>query len=80
MVRGSLIGLIHYRAMGVESGTNDEANALALMSSDVNSLESIGDTIHETWAQVVEVIIGTCMLAYQIGWLCLVPHGIIICQ
>jgi ATP-binding cassette subfamily C (CFTR/MRP) protein 1 len=64
--------------MGVQSGTHDEANALALMSTDVNNLESVGEMIHETWAQFFEVIIGTCLLASQIGWLCLVPYLIII--
>lgn len=73
MVGGALIGLIHHRSLHVQAGSHDDAGAVTLMSNDVDNLESIGQMFHETWAQMLEVIIGTTLLANQIGWLSLVP-------
>lgn len=80
MVRGALIGLIHHRSIQLSSGIQDEGHAVTLMSTDVNNLESVGEMVHETWARLLEVILGTGLLASQIGWLCLVPYVIIICR
>lgn len=80
MIRGALIGLIHHRSLHVQSGSYDDADAVTLMSSDVDNLDSTGEMFHETWAQLLEVIVGTTLLAVQIGWLCIVPLFIIFCK
>lgn len=77
MTRGSLIGLIYHRSLGVESGKHDDGNAVTLLNSDVESIQSVGQMFHETWAQFLEVLIGTALLAKQIGWLSPVPLFII---
>jgi ATP-binding cassette subfamily C (CFTR/MRP) protein 1 len=78
MIRGGLIGLIYHRAMNVQSGGHDDGNAVTLMGSDVSNLETVGEMAHETWGQVLEVMIGTGLLANQIGWVCPVPLFIIV--
>jgi ATP-binding cassette subfamily C (CFTR/MRP) protein 1 len=80
MVRGALVGLIHQRSLRVRSGSYEDGKAVTLMSTDVDSLQDIGEMFHETWAQFLEVIIGTGLLATQIGWLCPVPLIIICCE
>jgi ATP-binding cassette, subfamily C (CFTR/MRP), member 1 len=77
MTRGALIELLYHRSLLVSSSKYDDASAVTLMSNDVDNLEGTGEMLHETWAQMVEVVIGTCLLAKQIGWLCLVPLFII---
>lgn len=80
MIRGSLVGLIHYRSLNIQSGAHDEGNAVSLMSNDVGNIETVGEMAHEFWAQILEVIAGTVMLALQIGWLFPVPLVIIFCK
>jgi hypothetical protein len=50
------------------------------MSNDVSNLETVGEMVHEFWAQILEVIVGMAMLASQIGWLFPVPLVIIFCM
>lgn len=80
MIRGALVGLIYHRSLNIQSAKHDDSNAVALLNTDVDSLESVGEMFHETWAQFLEVVIGTALLARQIGWLCPVPLVIICCE
>ncbi|KAH9210807.1 hypothetical protein DL95DRAFT_465471 [Leptodontidium sp. 2 PMI_412] len=73
MIRGTLVGLIYHRSLHVQGGKHNDGNALTLMNTDVDSLDSIGETFHKTWAQFVEVVVGIALLVRQIGWLCPVP-------
>jgi ABC-type transport system involved in cytochrome bd biosynthesis fused ATPase/permease subunit len=73
MTRGALIGLIHARSLRVEQSYNQDGKALTLMSTDVDSVETFTEMFHETWAQVVEVLVGTSLLARQIGWFAPLP-------
>ncbi|KAH9209825.1 P-loop containing nucleoside triphosphate hydrolase protein [Leptodontidium sp. 2 PMI_412] len=77
IIRGSLIGLIYHRSLEVESGKHEDGNAVTLLNTDVESIDSAGAMFHETWAQFLEVLIGTALLARQIGWLSPVPLFII---
>ncbi|PWY88085.1 putative ATP-binding cassette transporter [Aspergillus sclerotioniger CBS 115572] len=75
MVRGALISLIHNQSLNIpNTGVSD---AVTLMSSDVDSVESTGEIFHETWAQLLEVIVGTVLLAARIQWFALLPLVII---
>ncbi len=80
IIRGALVTLIYHRSLNVENGTHESGNAVTLMSTDVSNLDSVGEMAHETWAQVLEVLIGTGMLANQIGWLFPVPLVLIFCK
>ena len=77
MTRGALVGLIHQRSLNRSSFSYDDGSAVTLMSTDVDSLDSVAEMLHETWAQFLEVISGTTLLAWQIGWTCLTPILII---
>jgi ATP-binding cassette subfamily C (CFTR/MRP) protein 1 len=80
MARAALIGLIHERSLHVRNASYEDGNAVTLMSTDVENLQPVVDMFHDTWAYLLEVIIGTTFLATQIGWLCPVPLVIIFCE
>ncbi|KAB8305120.1 hypothetical protein EYC80_004415 [Monilinia laxa] len=57
MTRGALVGLIHAKTMELPSIAYDNGKATTLMSTDADSLDGIAEMVHETWAQVIEVLI-----------------------
>ncbi|KAK8078302.1 hypothetical protein PG996_004472 [Apiospora saccharicola] len=57
MTRSALIGLIHAKTMVSPSIASDNGEATTLVSTDAESLDGIGEMAHETWAQIVEVLI-----------------------
>ncbi|KAJ5207697.1 hypothetical protein N7449_002076 [Penicillium cf. viridicatum] len=63
MVRGALIGLIHHTSLHLTHEKSQGSSALTLITSDIDSIESVGETFHETWARLVEVVTGTVLLA-----------------
>jgi hypothetical protein len=80
MLRGGLISLIHERALHVRNASYEDGNAVTLMSTDADNLQPVAEMFHDTWAYLLEVIIGTTFLATQIGWLCPVPLVFIFCE
>lgn len=76
MFRGGSISLIHHHSLDM-SATRSEDSVLTLVGSDVDSIESAGEIFHETWAQLLEVIIGTAMLAARVKWFAFLPLIII---
>ncbi|KAK1138802.1 hypothetical protein N8T08_001763 [Aspergillus melleus] len=77
ITRGALVEIIYARSLRVESSPVPNGRALTLMSADVDSVDTSAEMVHETWAQLVEVIVGTSLLARQIGWFALLPLVII---
>ncbi|KAI1809574.1 putative ABC transporter [Poronia punctata] len=73
MTRSAVIGLIHEKIMYSPSISYDDGQATTLMSTDAESLDGIGEMIHETWAQLVEVTIGMLLLAREVGWIWPLP-------
>lgn len=71
MIRSSLVSLIHDKALNIHStvGRVDDGRAITLMSTDVDSLVGTAEMFHETWAQVVEVLIGMTLLTQRVGWI-----------
>ncbi|KAI0127391.1 putative ABC transporter [Xylariales sp. AK1849] len=73
MTRSALVGLIHDHTMKLAGVVYDNGAATTLMSTDADSLDGIGEMVHEIWAQIVEVLIGIWLLAGQVGWLWPLP-------
>ncbi|KAI0410502.1 ABC transporter-like protein [Xylaria grammica] len=73
MTRSTLIGLIHEKILESPSISYDNGEASTLMSTDADSLDDIAEMFHETWAQVIEVIIGVTLLAHEVGWIWPLP-------
>ncbi|KAJ5701613.1 ATP-binding cassette transporter [Penicillium malachiteum] len=75
MIRGGMVSLIYHHLLKVPAMSSDGSEALTLVGSDIESIESTGEILHETWAQLFEVVIGTMMLAARVGWLAFLPLG-----
>ncbi|KAI1441069.1 ABC transporter [Annulohypoxylon stygium] len=78
MVRVALVALIHDKTMNSYVENISEGKVLTLANTDVDSIDTIGEMLHETWGQVLEVIIGIIMLTWEVGWFSLVPIFIIV--
>ncbi|PQE27279.1 ABC transporter protein [Rutstroemia sp. NJR-2017a WRK4] len=68
VTRSALVGLIHNKAMESPGIAYDDGEATTLMSTDADSLDGIAGMVHETWAQVIEVLIGIRLLAIEVGF------------
>ena len=79
MTRSALSGLIHDKTMKSCSAAYDDAEVITLMSTDADSLDGVAEMVHETWAQIIEVIIGVTLLARQLGWIWPLPLLLIYC-
>ncbi|KFX93219.1 hypothetical protein O988_06925 [Pseudogymnoascus sp. VKM F-3808] len=73
VIRSALIGLIHDKTMHSPSIAYDNGASTTLMSTDVDTLDGIAEIFHETWAQVLEVVIGVVLLAGEVGWIWPLP-------
>ncbi|WQF82387.1 Putative AAA+ ATPase domain, ABC transporter type 1, transmembrane domain-containing protein [Colletotrichum destructivum] len=77
MIRGAVVGLINNKSFSQKSSNHDDGRAVTLISTDAGNVGQAASMFHETWAQVIEVLLGTTMLAREVGWVCLVPYVII---
>ncbi|KAF5253662.1 hypothetical protein FANTH_1353 [Fusarium anthophilum] len=73
MTKGTLVGLINNTTLRQPSTSYNDGIALTLISTDTESVMRFSSMFHETWAHVLEVIIGMAMLARQIRWAAPVP-------
>jgi ATP-binding cassette subfamily C (CFTR/MRP) protein 1 len=64
----------------ISTSAQSTGSAVTLISTDVDNVQDVGQMFHETWAQVLEVIIGTSLLATQIGWMWPIPLIMIVCE
>ncbi|KAH8658409.1 hypothetical protein BX600DRAFT_469082 [Xylariales sp. PMI_506] len=76
--RGALIGLIHSRSLTLLQGAHDDAAAVTHMSSDVDSINHFSYLLQESWADILEVVVGMTLLWNQIGWWCLTPLALVV--
>ncbi|KAF5584946.1 ABC transporter [Fusarium subglutinans] len=77
MTKGTLVGLINNTTLRQSSASYNDGIALTLISTDTESVMRFSSMFHETWAHVLEVMIGMAMLARQIRWAAPVPLVII---
>ena len=81
LIRGAMVSLIHSRALDVRnSKAEDDGKVATLVSNDISNMEDSARMFHETWAQFVEVVIGTFLLSRQVGWLWPLPLVLIFCK
>jgi ATP-binding cassette subfamily C (CFTR/MRP) protein 1 len=80
MTKSSLIGLIHDKIIKSPGVAYDNGEATTLMSTDADSLDGIGEMVHEIWAQIIEVLVGIGLLANQVGWIWPLPLFLIYCR
>ncbi|OBT87528.1 hypothetical protein VE02_03750 [Pseudogymnoascus sp. 03VT05] len=78
MIRGALVSIVYSKTLSIQDGAFDNAAALTLMSTDVDRIASSLQTIHENWANVIELSIAIYLLQRQVGVATVVTVGLVI--
>lgn len=73
MVRGGLISLLYRKATDLSITAVDPVASLTLMSADIERISNGWQTMHEIWANLVEIGIAIYLLERQLGVACLIP-------
>ncbi|KUM60794.1 hypothetical protein ACN42_g6342 [Penicillium freii] len=73
MVRGVLVTMLYKKASCLSLGETDPANSLTLMSADVERITAGWQTMHEIWANSIEIALAIYLLKIQLGISCVVP-------
>lgn len=58
----------------------DPAASLTLMSADIERIVQGWQTMHEIWANAIEIGVAIYMLETQLGVSCVVPIAVSICE
>jgi ATP-binding cassette subfamily C (CFTR/MRP) protein 1 len=70
MIRTCLVSILHDRVLNTQQNRGSEnGRVITLVSTDVDSLVTTAEMFHETWAQLVEVVIGMILLTRKVGWI-----------
>ncbi|KAG9258286.1 multidrug resistance-like protein [Emericellopsis atlantica] len=78
MMRGSVVPLIHDKAVVLDSSTNtglSHMGALTLISTDIETIVSGLTQLHETWSNVIELALSIYLLERQLGVSCVMSIG-----
>ena len=78
MARGGLISMMFAKTSSLDSNTVDSAQALTLMSADIERITNGWQTMHEIWASVIEMAIAIYLLERQLGAACAIPIAVAI--
>ncbi|KAJ6102982.1 hypothetical protein N7486_005409 [Penicillium sp. IBT 16267x] len=73
MARGILVTMLYKKASTTTLSNADPANSLTLMSADVERISNGWQTMHEIWANSVEIGLAIYLLERQLGISCVVP-------
>ncbi|KAK2757241.1 hypothetical protein FQN54_004755 [Arachnomyces sp. PD_36] len=76
MMRGALISLIYNKASNLSIKDADPASSVTLMSADIERIVLGWHTMHEIWANAIEIAIAVVLLKQQLGVACAVPVGV----
>ena len=78
MARGGLISMMFAKTSSLDSSDFDSAQALTLMSADIERITNGWQTMHEIWASVIEIAIAIYLLERQLGAACAIPIAVAI--
>ena len=76
MARGGLISMMFDKVPLVQANAADPASSLTLMSADIERITNGWTTMHECWANVIEVALAIYLLERQLGVACAIPIGV----
>ncbi|KAF4983690.1 hypothetical protein FZEAL_957 [Fusarium zealandicum] len=67
MIRGCLAAAVYRKTTEMKLTTADDSAALTLMSTDIERITNGAQSVHEIWANTVEVAIGCWLLEEKLG-------------
>lgn len=80
MVRGGLISMLYQKSTDLSIQDVDPASSMTLMSADIERIVQGWQTMHDIWANAIEVGVAIYLLERQLGVACVVPIGVSICE
>ncbi|KAL8747798.1 MAG: hypothetical protein Q9190_000370 [Brigantiaea leucoxantha] len=78
MARGGLVSMLFAKTSTLKADAVDSAASLTLMSADIERITNGWQTMHEVWANVVEVALAIYLLQRQLGVACTIPLAVAI--
>ncbi|KAL9602458.1 MAG: hypothetical protein Q9179_002540 [Wetmoreana sp. 5 TL-2023] len=76
MARGGLISMMFDKTASIKANAADPASSLTLMSADIERITNGWQTMHEIWANVIEVSLAIYLLGRQLGGACGIPIAV----
>ncbi|KAL9585491.1 MAG: hypothetical protein Q9212_001497 [Teloschistes hypoglaucus] len=76
MARGGLVSMMFTKTAFVKANGADPASSLTLMSADIERITNGWQTMHECWANVIEITLAIYLLGRQLGGACGIPIGV----
>lgn len=76
MVRGGLISMLTRKTTDLSVRDVDPAASLTLMSADIERIVQGWQTMHEMWANLIEIAVAIVLLEAQLGISCLIPVAV----
>lgn len=73
MVRGTLVTMLYKKASCLRLTDADPANSITLMSADIERITQGWQTLHDIWANMIEIALAIYLLERQLGVSCFVP-------
>ena len=78
MARGGLVSMLFAKTSTLKADAVDSAASLTLMSADIERITNGWQTMHEVWANVVEVALAIYLLQRQLGVACTITLAVAI--
>ena len=76
MARGGLISMLFAKTSLLKSDDVDPSASLTLMSADIERITNGWQTMHEIWANIIEIGIAIYLLERQLGAACTIPVAV----
>lgn len=76
MARGGLISMLFAKTSLLKSDDVDPSASLTLMSADIERITNGWQTMHEIWANIIEIGVAIYLLERQLGAACGIPVGV----
>ncbi|KAG8530148.1 uncharacterized protein KY384_005631 [Bacidia gigantensis] len=76
MARGGLISMLFAKTSLLKTTDVDPSSSVTLMSADIERITNGWQTMHEIWANTVEVALAIYLLERQLGSACAIPLAI----
>lgn len=78
MARGGLVSMMFAKTSSLKANAADPATSLTLMSADIERITNGWQTMHEIWANLIEIALAIYLLERQLGAACAIPIAVAI--
>ncbi|OCL10087.1 ABC transporter-like protein [Glonium stellatum] len=80
MIRGCLVSTIYKKTLSTESSAVNDSASVTLMSSDVERVAIAVRTVHEVWANFIQIGIAVFLMQQQLGLAFVAPVALAVCS